>query len=254
MAENAALLYKLLKKVFSLRRGLICCCVLVFVSLAPLHAADVPNKSAEDLIRKGNRLVHGGEFQYAARVYKKASEDYQSTDAVLNLAIVYDHYLNFERKAVIYYREFLRLRPGYFDKERVLKRIALIEEGKTKTGPTERSSMALKYTIEAPESDPYTRAGNIALKELKFELAINKYQRAVVMNNSAVACYNLALVYDFDLKFYTRAIYFYQKYLALDPETKVAGDVAKRIEAAREALKQSMAITPKSHLPLLGPK
>jgi tetratricopeptide (TPR) repeat protein len=222
--------------------------------LAPLHATEVPNKSAEELIRKGNRLVLGGEFQAATQVYKKAMEDYQSTDAVLNLAIVYDHYLNFERKAVIFYREFLRLRPNNFDKEKILKRIALIEEGKTKTETTERSSMALKYTIEAPKTDPYTREGNLALKSLKFELAINKYQRAIVMNNSAVACYNLALVYDFDLKFYTRAIYFYQKYLALDPENKVAGDVAKRIEAAREALKQSMAIAPKSHLPLLGPK
>jgi tetratricopeptide (TPR) repeat protein len=75
------------------------------------------------------------------------------------------------------------------------------------------------------------------------------------MSNSAAACYNLALVYDLDLEFYAKAIYYYQKYLVLDPKSEFAEKVTKRIEQAKQALNNSKRAVPSSRLfSLRGPK
>ena len=243
----------MVKKVVSFR---ICLLYgLVFAPLTLLHAAAPPKKSAEDLVREGNRFVLEGRYKDATAIYKKSYEDYRNPDAAFNLALVYDHCLNLNRKAVLYYNEFLRLMPEYSDKEKVLEWIAAAEQVQTKSEPQKRSSEAVKYILVGSETDSYTNEGNQAVKELKYEMAINKYQRAIVINNSAAACYNMALVYDLDLKFYTRAIYYYQKYLVLDSEAENYEEVAKRIETARQMLKQSTKLAAAVHLfTLRGPQ
>ena len=243
-----------MKKVVLFRICLLC--GLVFAPLVLLHAAAPPKKSAEeDLVREGNRFVLEGQYKDATAIYKKAYEDYRNPDAAFNLALVYDHCLNLNRKAVLYYNEFLRLMPEYSDKEKVLEWIAAAEQVQIKSEPQNRSSEAVKYILMGPEADSYTKEGNQAVKDLKYETAINKYQRAIVINNSAAACYNMALVYDLDLKFYARAIYYYQKYLVLDSEVKNSEKVAKRIETARQMFKQSTELSLASHLfTLRGPQ
>ena len=139
--------------------------MLVFAHSVLLHAAEAPKVPVEELIREGNRLVlQEGQYVDATRVYKQAFEDYQSPDAALNLAIVYDHYLHFKRKAVIYYREFLRLAPEHPYKERVLQQIEGV--GKNKPEPIQDSSKALPHIMAAAENDHYAREGNQSLNSL----------------------------------------------------------------------------------------
>ena len=229
----------------------------IFLQLTLLHAAENPGKSAEEFVREGNSFVKQGRYQEAIRVYKKAYDHHKEPDAAYNLAIVYDRYLNFDRKAVVFYREFLRLMPEYSDSEQVQEWInqALSEQAQVKSDPLRHSSEAIKYILEDPQAGPHTKGGNQALEKHEYERAINEYRQAVVINNSSTACYNIALLYDLDLNFYTRAIYYYQKYLAMAPETKIAGVVAKRIKKARQALAKSMEVVPTFQLfPLRGPK
>jgi tetratricopeptide (TPR) repeat protein len=109
---------------------------LVFIPSALLHAAEaLHQKTAEELVGEGNRLVQEGLYRESARFYKKAYDDYQNTDAVFNLALVYDRYLNLDRKAVIYYRKFLELVPEDPDKERILEWIASAEQDQSNPSP-----------------------------------------------------------------------------------------------------------------------
>jgi len=243
-----------LKKFFSLKRTLLW--VLVFTSSAVVHAAEgLHQKTAEELVGEGNRLVKEGLYRESARFYKKAYDDYQSTDAIFNLALVYDRYLNLDRKAVIYYRKFLELVPEDPDKERILEWIAAAEQDQSNVTTQKKYSIASKYVLTGTEASPYINEANQALKELKYRYAIDQYKRAIIMSNSAAACYNLALVYDLDLEFYAKAIYYYQKYLVLDPKSEFAEKVTKRIEQAKQALNNLRKAVPSSRLfSLRGPK
>lgn len=243
-----------MKKFFSLKSILLW--ALVFTPSVLLHAAEVLHqKTAEELVGKGNRLVQEGLYRESARFYKKAYDDYQNTDAILNLALVYDHYLNLDRKAVIYYQKFLELVPDDPDKERILEWIAAAEQDQGNVTTQEKYSIALKYVLTGTEASPYINEANQALKELKYSYAINQYQRAIIVSNSAAACYNLALVYDLDLRFYAKAIYYYQKYLVLDTKSEFAEKVKKRIEQAKQELNNSGKAVPSSRLfTLRGPK
>lgn len=226
----------------------------MFIPFTLLHAAEVvPPKTAEELVSEGNHLVQKGLCQEAVRLYKKAYDDYQNTNAIYNLALVYDHCLNLKRKAVIYYQEFLKLAPEDSGKEKILEWIASIEQDQGET--KKNNSKAFKYIIADTEASSYINEASQALKELNYGYAINQYQRAIIMSNSAVACYNLALVYDLDLKFYAKAIYYYQKYLVLDPKSEFNEKVTERIEQARRALNESKKALPSSTLfTLRGPK
>ncbi len=182
------------------------------------------------LIRRGNNLFSNGQYEEAARAYKQALKAEVSADAAYNLALTYHHRLNYHAKALHYYQRFLELEPKAPEARQVKAwlsevRYQVFPEEVQKDSRFKRPS-AQDLIMEAESDDLETRKGNEFLKQKNYRQAIQAYKRALGQKNSQAACLNLALLYDFELGYLQKAIFYYQKFLTLTAH-KPQGEVAR---------------------------
>lgn len=194
----------------------------------------------QSLIRQGNEYFSDGQYESAARSYKKALHMGRSAAAAYNLAITYHHRLNYFNKAMYYYQQFLDMEPQAKEAAKVK---AWLNDVRFKVFPEELSKKphmkrpsALDLILKATVDDPDTKEANEALKQADYSRVVSLYQRALVRNNSKVACYNLALVYDFDLGYTNKAVFYYQKFLSMSSDKALINKVSQLLAEAGEVL------------------
>ncbi|MBI5789071.1 MAG: tetratricopeptide repeat protein [Candidatus Schekmanbacteria bacterium] len=214
---------------------LVVCFIFCLVPHAGGKVLDVP-----DLVLQGNNFFESGQYEKAARSYKEALQLKKSSDAVYNLAITYHHRLDFYAKAMHLYQQFLELEPNSADVPQVK---AWLIEVKQKVYPDQAIDPQLKRP-EAQElimtdvGDVNLVSGNQYLLKKEYRKAVSAYMETLTKNNSAAACFNLAVVYDYDLNYWQKAVFFYQKFLSLAPMHEQAGNASGWKVAAEENLKR----------------
>jgi tetratricopeptide (TPR) repeat protein len=198
----------------------------------------------EELIISGNSLAREGEYEAAVRAYKQAWRLYNSADAAYNLGVVYDHELGFWAKAIYYYERFLALEPEAAEASQVRRWILSARQRLSpQTGQLQQSKPSPVLTrLMQPAGDEFCRQGNEYLAQEEYEAAIGAYRRAMVVNQSAAACYNLALLYDYGLNYKAKAIYYYQRFLGMAPEAANGPEVVARLEQVKQELLQQQGV------------
>ncbi len=193
-----------------------------------------------ELIETGNALVREEKYEAAVRTYKTAWKLYNSSDVVYNLAVVYDHELEFTAKAVYYYEKFLSLEPEAAEAPQIKEWLSLARQrlspqqgGKT---VIQAKLLPLSNKLMDPASDESCLKGNEHLAQGEYEAAIGAYRKALLSNKSQAACYNLAVLYDYGLQYKASAIYYYQRFLGIAPDSANAPEVATRLEQVKQEL------------------
>jgi tetratricopeptide (TPR) repeat protein len=93
-----------------------------------------------------------------------------------------------------------------------------------------------------PVGDEFCRQGKDYLVKGEYEAAIGAYRKAMLVNQSAAAAYNLALLYDFDLNYKAKAIYYYQRFLGMNDQSAGTAWVISRTEQIKQELLQDQGI------------
>jgi tetratricopeptide (TPR) repeat protein len=206
----------------------------MLLALGLAGTAQAKYLDAPALIRQGNSFFSNGQYEEAARAYKQALKVEASADAAYNLALTYHHRLNYYAKALHYYQQFLQMEPNAPEARQVKSWLSEVryqvfpEEGQK--DPRFKRPSAQDLIVEAEPDDLDTQKGNEFLRQKNYRQAIQAYERALGQKNSQVACLNLALLYDFELGYLQKAIFYYQRFLALaahKPQEKVAIWLAK---------------------------
>jgi tetratricopeptide (TPR) repeat protein len=215
------------------------------VSLTGYTSAEV-KPPLKQLIANGNALAKEGKYEAAARAYRQAWGLYNSSDAAYNLAVIYDHELGFKAKAVHYYKRFLTLEPEAAEARQVKEwlisaqqQIKAQEAGQPVA--QKKVSLALAKFMESA-GDELNRQAKEYLAQGEYEAAIGAFRRALIVNQSAAACYNLALLYDYDLNYKAKAIYYYQRYIGMVGESSDTSQVAVRLEQVQQELLQEQGL------------
>lgn len=195
-----------------------------------------------DYIRQGNNFFSNGQYDEAARSYKNALLVGSSADAMYNLAITYHHRLNYNAKAMYYYQKFLENDPKAPEATQVKK---WLQEVRHKVFPDKVLPGSIldhppieEVMITANADDTDAGQGDKFLKEKNYRRAIKSYRKSLVNNKSVSACFNLALIYDFELEHLQKAIYYYQKFLAMAPNHPKANKVSKWMNEAKDLLQR----------------
>jgi tetratricopeptide (TPR) repeat protein len=217
--------------------GIVVGLVLVVTGYGPVEA----KPALKELIKSGNSSAQEGEYEAAIRAYKQAWKSYNSSDAAYNMGIIYHHELKSLTKAVHYYEKFLALEPNAIESLQVKKWLESVRRELNPDSAGQSSnlieSLLLTKIIKSTE-DEDCRLGNEYLSKGKYEAAIGAYRKALVVNQSATACYNLALLYDYGLKYKTTAVYYYQRFLGMAPDSSNAYDATVRLERLKEEISQ----------------
>ncbi len=201
--------------------------------------------SLNKLIETGNALVKAEKYEAAVRAYKSAWKLYNSPDAVYNLAVIYDHELEFTAKAVYYYEKFLSLEPEASEASQVKE---WLSSAKQRISPQQagQSSKQTKLSpllnkLMDPGEDELCRQGSQQLAQGEYEAAIGVYRKTLLTNKSAAACYNLAVLYDYGLGYKASAVYYYQRFLGMAPDSANAAEATARLEQVKQELRQGQA-------------
>lgn len=97
------------------------------------------------------------------------------------------------------------------------------------------------------EKEPYFLAGKSRVNSMDYKGAIEAFEKAVEVNpRSAAAHFELALLYDQKESDPAAAIYHYERYLALAPNSGKEDMVKPRILACKQQLAQSVTLAPVS--------
>jgi len=97
------------------------------------------------------------------------------------------------------------------------------------------------------EREPYFLAGKSRVNSMDFEGAVKSFEKAVEVNpNSAAAHFELGVLYDTRESDPAAAIYHYQRYLELQPNSGKEGLLKTRILACKQQLAQSVSLGPVS--------
>ncbi len=196
---------------------------------------------ASDYVRLGNSYFSNGQYEEAARSYKQALNVEPSNDAVYNLGITYHHRLNYFAKARHCYEQFLEKEPNAPESQQVkvwLKEVYnKVFPEESKDNPLFKKFTAQELMLDTSSNEIETQDGNNYLRQKKYYQAIQAYQKAFVRKNSITACLNLALLYDLELGYLQKAIFYYQKFLALAPNHPQVNQVADLLTNAKNRLK-----------------
>ncbi len=216
-------------------------CILLSLGLCVKNSTAAGKPTLKKLINDANLLVEQKEYESAVRNYNMAWKLYNSPDAAYNLAVVYDHEMGFKAKAIYYYKKFLTLAPDAPEAPAVQQWLKNAQEViypqlKTDSAIKKKGSSVLDRIME-DEQDKLLRLGKKYLVKGRYEQAIKVYREALIVHKSAPACYNLALIYDYDLKYKNKAIYYYQRFLKMSPESAGIYRVPLRItKLSKESL------------------
>ena len=195
------------------------------------------------LIHSGNAEAQAEKYETAIRDFKQAWKLYNSSDAAYNLAVIYHHELEFWDKAVHYYEKFLALEPAAAEAPQVKEWLAVARQEISPTPDGQVAAQAglspLLSKIMPPEGDELCRQGNEYLAQEKYEEAIGAYRKALLVNQSKAAGYNLALLYDYGLNYQANAIYYYQRFLGMAADSPRAAEAATRLEQLKQELLQA---------------
>lgn len=216
----------------------------IMLGYGPAAAKPVLN----ELIKSGNSLVQKREYEAAVQSYKQAWRLYNSSDAVYNMAVIYHHELKSLAKAVHYYEKFLALESAAVESLQVKEwlesaRQSLDPESAGQSSELPESPLLAKIIKSTDDED--CRQGNEYLAEGKYEAAIGAYRKALVVKKSATACYNLALLYDYGLQYNATAVYYYQRFLGMAPDSANAYEATVRLEQLKQEIKQGKGILAK---------
>ena len=196
------------------------------------HAPEIA-VAEKDLLAQGNGFAVQGQYEEAVRYYKQALEESKSA-AAYNLAVIYHHEMNFKAKAISYYLRFLELAPDDPEAAQVRRWLRQCQSEvdpqnfPPESNPTEMVTAA--KLIQADGASPYVRQANQYLAEGQYEKAILAYRQGIVLDRSPIACYNLAVIYDYDLHYLEQAIHYYQRYLGFTPDGNPAARARTRVE------------------------
>jgi len=95
------------------------------------------------------------------------------------------------------------------------------------------------------EREPYFLAGKSRVSSMDFEGAVKSFEKAVEVNpKSAPAHFELGLLYDTKESDPAAAIYHYQRYLELQPNSGKEEMVKTRILACKQQLAQTVSLGP----------
>lgn len=123
--------------------------MLRFSGVADIERSDNP------LIAQAKGCYHNGAYRNAVNLYEKLLVlEPDNTNAILDLAIIYDDYLDMDEKAIELYRRYLNLEPK-------VEKKTLIEEW---IRDAAQKSLGLKNTINNPELEALKKE-NQGLKE-----------------------------------------------------------------------------------------
>jgi len=86
-----------------------------------------------------------------------------------------------------------------------------------------------------PSARELILAGNKLCEEGKYAQAIEKYKLALERYNSPDAAYNLGVTYEIDLHDMEQALYYYNRFLNLEPDTDDARNVRRWIKEIKAA-------------------
>lgn len=223
--------------------------------------ADQKSEELPKLLDQAYELVEDTQITEAVRLYKQALGQFNSAEAAYNLAVIYDHYLNYNRKAITYYNKYMSLAKKPADQARIKAWMQQILHDITRRRPSpsqssQKVSRAKDLIIKAGDDSPYILKANQALENSQFEQAIKLYKQAIAIDDSTLACYNLALLYDEDLAFHKMAVHYYQRVLAADLSPEKEKMVLKKIDAIKKKLikgNKSSSFTEKFHLKKYNP-
>ena len=108
-------------------------------------------------------------------------------------------------------------------------------------------SGCLPSTPQDEEKEPYFLAGKSRVNSMDYKGAIESFEKAVEVNpRSAAAHFELALLYDQKESDPAAAIYHYERYLKLAPNSGKEDMVKPRILACEQQLAQSVSLAPVS--------
>ena len=95
------------------------------------------------------------------------------------------------------------------------------------------------------EKDPHVMEGRRRLAGKDFDGAIESFERALQSNpRNAAAHYALGTIYYQDRIDYPASIYHYQRYLKLQPDSRMATVIQQQIEASRRELAKTDSLMP----------
>jgi len=205
-----------------------------------LFAHPRPSLSEEnhlkEIIHNGVTAYENGSYDDAVRYFKKGVIEYGSSSAMLNLGITYDKELNFYPKAKHFYKKFLKKEPNAPEAAMVMERISFIQDKRDsaeKTIPKEELERTPLVPLVLRKKGKYTIKGNEYFKKNNYTNAVVEYRKGLFLNNSEIACFNLAMLYYEYLHFNDKALYFFKLYLSFGKNKALlntASDVIKLIE------------------------
>jgi len=217
-----------------------CAIIFLLATVWPMPGLEAAEK---DLLLQGNYLAGQGQYEEAARYYKRVLEEDGSAAAAYNLAVIYQHELNFKAKAILYYQRFLESAPHDPEAAQVGQWLRQCQADiDPQAAPAENNpqmdTSSPVNMIQADGGSSYIQQANQHLAQGQYEKAILAYRQGMFIDRAPVACYNLAVLYDYGLHYSAQAIYYYQRYLGLSP----SGDLAAKAKSRLEKLKQELAI------------
>ncbi|MFQ5645796.1 MAG: tetratricopeptide repeat protein [bacterium] len=208
-------------------------------------------KEMKILLIKGNTYSESGYYKKALALYKEVFERYHSADAAYNIGVTLETNLDRPKEAIPYYIKFIMMEKEGEDVEQVKswlkalqkqyrekRDLALLlrERSEKKTGIKELLSgrpindESILSESQKKEVEDLIKEGARAYWKNDFARAAEKYEKVLRFYDSPDACYNLGVIYEKKLQRYEDALFFYNRYLEIEPAGAPSNEVAKSIK------------------------
>ncbi len=196
------------------------------------------------LLITANKACQAGDFQKAVSLYKKALSEYNSADAAFNLGITYEIDFKNREQASYYYQKFLQLEPDSEDSAHVkqwVKEVRLYlkhktnQEKQTATPAKQSAPAAKRYLKDLPQDNikaaqNHLKEGNLAALKGDYKTAIEHYEKVLTFYDSSDTYYNLGMIYAKKLNNNKKALFYYKKFLKLEPNSPQAKEIKRWIK------------------------
>ncbi|MBI5789070.1 MAG: tetratricopeptide repeat protein [Candidatus Schekmanbacteria bacterium] len=204
------------------------------------------------LVLEGNKACEEGNYQEAVAAYEKAFVGYNSIDAVFNLGVTYEINIQDRKRALFYYEKFLQLKPFDTDTPHVrqwIKEIKLyLDKEKiydlSTNNPQSAKTSRMINDLSQETLDTMMqllKQGNIAAVSGDYAKAVEYYSKVLEVYDSSDAYFNLGTIYAKKLSQPEKAVFYFQKFLELEPNSPQAEEIKqwiKKMEPAKGETKK----------------